>query len=571
MSSLRFRSALALFLLLVSSVLHGQQEWQWRFVAGGATVGAGAFAQNGYYYFVAEDRYLYALDRNGVMVWRTDLERRPTGSVVVGPDGSIYVTLDSGSLLALNQDGRLIWRARPTSSRLFAPVVSDTGVIVVADESGTVVALNHRGVELWRTELGAQVSAAPIAGFNATLVFATDDAFLHELSFDGSTVRRQFVNEEASIVISGTEAYYLGSPAGRILKLKVDLLPLWRADIGSAVRHLALGESGDLWVTADNQTLSRVTGTGTVAWKADFAPATPGAPVATTGVLVPVSSGLLSELNPAAELVRQLRLPSRPVGLVVSPRGTVILTTDQWITYAWQLGTVPSGAWAQMRGSFTRAGVPVGVSTGRVVGGPFTESASYLLLRSQLLGPDESSQRVALARIRERVESPEGLNGRYFAYLDLVERVAGSPYFGPLSESGPRAASRRAREEAVSLLATMGDLHTARFLSRLLSYEPDPAMQASIMRAIAEVGSELDSLTVRYLDEIIRRDTSRGPQDRVASAVISLVRGLDAYQGRYIDPAIADVLIRIATANYGSGVRQQALATLRALAGASEL
>lgn len=571
MSAVRSRYLLLTLLFFSTAYVGAQESWEWRFVAGGATVGSGAFAESGHYYFVAEDRFLYAVDSNGIMIWRTDLGRRPSGSVVVGPDGSIYVTLETGALLALNQDGRLIWRVNPFDEELLAPVVTDAGLLIVAGAEGELAAYTHRGVEVWRRSIGVPVSTSPVVGFSGTILIATVDAFLHELTLAGESVRRQFVNEEATVLISGVDGYYLGSAAGRVLHIGKDLLPLWRADVGSAVRDLLLSSNGDLWVTSDDSTVSRITGPGAVAWRADFSPATPGVPVSTDGVLVPVSSGLLTQLDTGATATRQLRLEGRPVSLVVSPSGTAILTTDRWVTYAYQVGAGPSGAWAQARGSFRRAGVPAGVRVGRGTAGDFAESASYLLLRSQLLGASESAQRVALERVRDQVDSEQGLSGRYFAYLDLLERVAGSPYFGPLSESGPRSAGRRAREEAISLLGSIGDLQSARFLSRLLSYEPDASLQASIMRAIGRVGSRLDAETVRYLADVIRRDVVRGAQDRVASGVISLVRGLDSYQGRYIDPGIADVLISIATANYSAAVRQEALATLRSLAGASEL
>jgi outer membrane protein assembly factor BamB len=571
MAAFRRALMLALILLLGPVCVSAQDGWEWRFVAGGATVGSGAFSENGYYYFVAEDRFLYALDANGIMVWRTDLGRRPAGAVVVGPDGSIYVTLETGALLALNQDGRLIWRVNPFDSMLYAPVVSDTGMLIVAEEDGGIAAYSHRGMELWRVRLEVPIASAPIIGFSGTLLVPTVDAFVIELTLAGEVERRQFVNEEASILISGSDRYYLGSTSGRVLSLSSDLLPEWRADVGSAVRELLLSSDGDIYVTADDQTLSRITGPGAVAWRADFSPAIPGSPVATDGVLVPVSSGLLSRLDRSANMTMQLRLPGRPVSLVVSPAGIAILTTDRWVTYAYRVDSVPAGSWAQARGSFRRAGVPAGVRTGRYSEGAYTATASYLMLRSQLLGRDESAQRVALARIRADIDSDDGVAERYFVYLDLLERVAGSPYFGPLSQFGPQSASRRAREEAIALLGRIGDLESARFLSRLLSYEPDASLQSAIMVAIGAVGSELDEQMVAYLAEVIRKDQARGAQDRVASSVITLVRGLDSYQGRYIDPGIAEVLISIATSNYSSEIRQQALATLRSLAGASEL
>jgi len=92
-----------LFLILSSlsaqSTAPNPRQWEWRFVAGGATVGPGAFSDDGTFYFASDDRYVYALDRNGTMIWRTDLGRRPAGGVVVGVDESILVTLENGEII----------------------------------------------------------------------------------------------------------------------------------------------------------------------------------------------------------------------------------------------------------------------------------------------------------------------------------------------------------------------------------------------------------------------------------------------------------------------------------------
>ena len=127
-------------LLLVVPTVHADTPtpggWTWRFIAGGPIVGWPATDDRGRYYFTAEDRFLYALDSEGVMMWRTDLGRRSAGMIAVGADRSIYVVLEDGRLLAINKDGRLLWEIRLARGEQLPPVVLASGTVVASDTTG---------------------------------------------------------------------------------------------------------------------------------------------------------------------------------------------------------------------------------------------------------------------------------------------------------------------------------------------------------------------------------------------------------------------------------------------------
>lgn len=172
-----------------------------------------------------------------------------------------------------------------------------------------------------------------------------------------------------------------------------------------------------------------------------------------------------------------------------------------------------------------------------------------------------------MAGIAGRVGRGENLAGEYPYLLELSETVAGSPYFGQLSPAGPKAAPRRAREQAIEVIATIGDLESARFLTRLLRYEPDPTMQAAVLEAMGRLGTPVDEELAARLSQIVRRDVARGASDALGFAIARFVDAVDSYRGGYLHPDIADTLLEVARANYSRTVREEALATLRRLAG----
>lgn len=559
--------ALAPAVLTAQADAPDAQGWLWRFVAGGATAGNGAFSTGGTFYFAAEDRYLYAVDRNGTMIWRTDVGRRPGGSVAVGADGAIVATLDNGDLLSLNPDGRLIWRANVTDGRPFAPVLLSNGVIVTVRRPSTLEARTHAGRQIWSVDIGAPVSAAPIAAGRGSLVVATAEGELVRVAVDGRVERRRYVGEVASQIVAGEEGIVLGSTNGRIVVVDSDLEPRWRADVGSAVRDVRVAATGDLYATSDDGALTRVTSEGVIAWRTQPASEAMRSVVVGEHVLAASGNGVLTRYGRDGGTIWQMILPDRPIEITSPPSGGVLVTTERWVTYAYDIAFEPSGAWPERRGGPGRRGVGPGAGSGRVALEAFAGSIDYLALRGLLFAGGQSEQAVAMAGIASRVERDANLAGEYPYLLALSEAVAGSPYFGQLARSGPKAAPRRAREQAIGVIAAIGDLESARFLARLLRYEPDPMMQAAVLDAMGELGTPIDEELARRLTQIVRRDVARGPSDALGLALSRFVEAIDAYRGGYVHPDIADTLLAVAQANYSRAVREGALATLRQLAG----
>ena len=155
------------------------------------------------------------------------------------------------------------------------------------------------------------------------------------------------------------------------------------------------------------------------------------------------------------------------------------------------------------------------------------------------------------------------LAGRYHYYLELLESIAGAPHFGPLTRFGPRSISAPAREQAVLLLGMIGDLDTARFLARLLQYETDTAMQGTVVRAIAGLGTGFEGELVARLAVVVRRDRILGASNDLAASVVSLVREVNRFEGGYLPDGVVELLMLIAEGNYSRENRLEAVAALR--------
>jgi len=390
------------------------------------------------------------------------------------------------------------------------------------------------------------------------------DLFL--VSVDGRLLRQRYIGENAAILAASDGGILLGSTEGRVIQVDPELEPVWRADVGSAVDGLFAAATGDIYATSDDGSLSRVTSDGVLAWRVQ-----PGSPVlevlAEEDIIVAFGEGVLTRLGSDGVARWQMRLPDRPLSVTAAPYSVIVVTTESWVTYAYAHDFSPSGSWPEARGARDRRGVAAGAGAGRVDLEAFSGSAQYLALRARLLSGSSSEQTVAMAGIEERVRTGDNLAGSHQYILQLSESVAGSPYFGPLTQFGPKSAPRRARESAVWVLGQTGDLATARFLARLLEYEPDTSMQAEILRSMANLGTMIDEELAARLYQIVRRDISRGPSDTLGLAVARFVAAIDEYRGGYLHPRVTESLLTIASANYSREVRSFALETLRELAG----
>jgi outer membrane protein assembly factor BamB len=565
---------MVLLLPVAALTAPGPGTWVWRFVAGGASVGEGAFDAAGRYYFAAEDRFLYALDRDGVMRWRTDLGRRAAGIVACGADGTIYTGLEDGRLLALNKDGRLLWLAEMSAGRLVPPLLFSTGMAVIADTTGHVEAVTHAGRRIWSVELGEELSCAPIVAHDGILVFGTVRGNLHFLDQAGTSAGQRFVGDVPSTLASAEGSLFIGTTSGNLIKLDSEREPAWRADLGSAVARLVVGGNGNesgggssdtAYAILDDGSLVRVLSDGIAAWR--FQPTSERmvsivAAGDDDGVLAASRNGSLSGISARGELLWETRLPTPARTMTVDDDGRILISTERWVTYAYTGEPPPEGAWPMRRGTPAGTGVPPGVVTGRPDAARYREVRDYVYLSTLLNTPFEEYQ---LQAIREIARKVDDLGGSYFYVLSLCEEAAAASTAAPALGAGLPRTSDRVRREAIGLLGEIGDLTTARILLRLLRSERESSVLLEVLAALTQLGANPDGNGIRLAREVLDRNIALGPQDQVALAVIDYLEAIYRYEGGFPSAEGVELLTRVMSGPYGSAARERAVEVVRGL------
>ncbi len=121
--------------------------------------------------FVASGKEILSLSCDGEILWRTTLEKNPTGALTIS-DGRIFCPGSDGSIFALStESGNLLWQ-RVISSESALPVATDGKTVVAVAKEGKIFGLDTGSGEIkWQNNTGGINPSAPaIVGIHVVCV-----------------------------------------------------------------------------------------------------------------------------------------------------------------------------------------------------------------------------------------------------------------------------------------------------------------------------------------------------------------------------------------------------------------
>lgn len=181
---------------------------QWTTALGDRVYTAPLVVDDGTVYAGTDAKKLVALDPNGKIRWRLDVDGEADTSPVLGRDGTIVFAAGS-SVYAARAGGDLAWRFAARGKVFTSPAVTPDGLVVVGSQDHRVYAIAEGGALAWSTDLGADVDGAAAIG------------------------------DDGSI--------YVGTDAGEVVRLDARGVVVWRAPVGGFVRGtLAIARDGDV-------------------------------------------------------------------------------------------------------------------------------------------------------------------------------------------------------------------------------------------------------------------------------------------------------------------------------------
>src|SRR3989454_536112 len=276
---------------------------RWKFQTGGGITSSPAVAY-GRIYVGSNDGNLYALNLEGVLLWKFSTPSPIRTTPAVGSDGTIYVEIDdpppTGScadglnkcLVALNPDGTIEWGLY-SFGEFNSPAVGSDGTIYIDS-----TAFNPNGTIQWQDQ---QAFNSPSLGSDGT-IYGTTEGSLNAVNPDGtvqwqfplekgrgtclspdcSTINYIFV-QESSVAIGSDGILYFGSGvtnvtngpggsssygSGNLSAVNPDGTLAWSLGLGScgpcsinyAVSDPAIGSDGTIYVGSSDGNLYAIGG-----------------------------------------------------------------------------------------------------------------------------------------------------------------------------------------------------------------------------------------------------------------------------------------------------------------------
>ena len=164
---------------------------RWKFQTGGGITSSPAVAY-GRIYVGSSDGNLYALNLEGILLWKFSTPSPIRTTPAVGSDGTIYVGSclrcpypdpsggPEGVLYAINPNGTLKWNLTITNSgegvdTLSSPTIGPDGTIYASDEGFRIVAVNPDGALKWQVWTHGEVVGPPAVAPDGTIYVQIDD------------------------------------------------------------------------------------------------------------------------------------------------------------------------------------------------------------------------------------------------------------------------------------------------------------------------------------------------------------------------------------------------------------
>jgi outer membrane protein assembly factor BamB len=249
-------------------------KWMFR---GGLLATSPAVGAGGGVYFGSLDGNLYALDGEGVELWRASLGQVSGVPALSGP-GVIHVGVASPieeMFYALSRDGGLVWSYHLEAHIVEgSPIVGPDGTVYLAASNpqtggGSIVALNPDGSERWRYDIGSRLPFSPALGPDGDLYVGARNGNLYALDPDGGLkwqVQMGAVSSSAAVGADGT--IYLGAGSSYQALDPADGSQIWSFSPvdGQADSTPTLGTGGRIYVVSSANELYALNADGAVAW-----------------------------------------------------------------------------------------------------------------------------------------------------------------------------------------------------------------------------------------------------------------------------------------------------------------
>ncbi|MBI4778567.1 PQQ-binding-like beta-propeller repeat protein, partial [Candidatus Desantisbacteria bacterium] len=191
-------------------------------------------------YFGTGDGNLYAIDKDGKLLWNVFLGASIQSTPAIDKSGIIYISSTNGSLYAVTPDGKIKWekgiRVSPFSSPCISP---NDGYIYVTTLDNTLTAIAQDG-SMNTLEINSSIYSLPAFGHNQEIYLGTEDG-LCIITPDGIQKVSTGAIFRCHPIVDAKGVVYVASRSGNIYAVLPDGKIKWKYPVGLTPCPISLG------------------------------------------------------------------------------------------------------------------------------------------------------------------------------------------------------------------------------------------------------------------------------------------------------------------------------------------
>ena len=499
----------------------------WRFPTGGRIVGGAVTLPSGRIVFASEDRYLYAVNPEGTLVWRTDLFFRPAGGVSAGRDGTVYITGRNGVIAAYNSSGGIIWKGDMGGIPASPPLTAEDGTVITCSQGGVISGWSHNGFLRWQRSMGDEVSGHPVVSKDSVIIVPLTGGYLVALDRYGQELWRFLTAGKPTTPFPAAGGTGCGTEYGTVFLLDDRGILRWNISYTEPVRMLGRFQNL-MFIRTGDSTVRCLTEEGGLIWKRGIGSISAAGHC--DNALVLCGPGGIDILDYEGRLLESLRMETGPGTWSNGPGGTLLHGGENWVLTCADLSVLK-----QCTGN-------INFGYGRAGGGASPEKSNsvdygYMIQVAEGYREEAMAEVIGEFEAMSAASPPESIP----PYSEEVLRLLAAGAVTHPLYTGKKLINDfpLLRVRALGMLEKYGSLDATAFLLSLLSLEWDPFVLSRIIVTLGILGHDAGG---RVLDEIYRIFTRQRNDDlRLAAAALDALEGIHVYNGE-IDAETAVLL-----------------------------
>lgn len=534
-----------LFISFYNSALD-KAEIVWKFPTGGKIQTPPVEGSDGTIYFCSEDRFLYALNPDGTLKWRTQFIDRLTGTLALGLDGSIYTGSKKGLIFAVNATGDRLWTRKLKGSPFGSPAIAPDGTLFLVTENGWLYSISHSGFVRWEIELPSEPVLAPVLGRDLYIGLKNEQIYSYNKL--GKTMWAFLLSGQAVSIALSENFMYIGTTNSTLVSIDYSGTRIWNQSL-SGISSSVLVLAKDKVLAASGNNLIMMDDSGKKIWIKTMETRQTDLSVIADAIVSLDTEGSVS----------WTKLDGSPVSLLTggSPGGRLLLVSDgsvyiggrDWLFYKYTfnnlvLSNYNDFLWPSFRADNANRGYLVsGIQTQKEA--HKSTASDFIYLNEMAESKDEKILNTVLDEIESRLINRSYDAGKLYL-IDLLKLLASEGIKRPLLEDGVLINNfPLIRSRAIDLLGITGNLTTIDFLADLLFFEWDPYAANSIIKALGNLQSDWNNKNSKAITQYYRLN-SNNMNERILRQVLISIRKIDMYKGsgnRDLLSVVMDILL----------------------------